>query len=211
MIDCVYIIVSKENEPDRYLYLLKNIPIHLNNYEKNNKIILYEPFYKNRDENNINMKKFKNNLLSAEKMLLATYIKLFKEIKNNNYKNVLILESDVLFVEDFEKKLNDIYIEWLENKKESLFLGNGCNFQPKTKKISNNLHLENGTKCTDSMIIDSHAINNILDFIGDIDEISSPIDHLLNNIMGKTIYGYWIAEPIIIQGSQNNTYKSTIQ
>jgi hypothetical protein len=215
MIDFIYIIISKEKEKERYNYIINNITKYLPNYFKNNKIIFYEPFFIDRDEiklSSLNLN-FSKTLKNGEKMLLATYVNLFKELLEKKYEKILILESDVLFVDNFEEKLNIIYDEWNLFKKNSsiVFLGNGCNLKPKTKRISNNLYLENRSKCTDSMLLDLESITNINIFLNSLEIIDLPIDHLLNRIMNKTIYGYWIHEPIIFQGSQNGTYKSCIR
>ena len=34
---------------------------------------------------------------------------------------------------------------------------------------------------------------------------------MLNEILGNKCNSYWIKNPIVFQGSQNGTYKSTIQ
>lgn len=212
MIDRIYIIVSQEKEPDRYEYLNRHIPISLKNYQ--NKVVLYEPYYKNRDEDKIKDINFIEKLKVGEKMLLATYIKLFDEIIEKETGDILILESDVLYANNFSEKLEEYYNEWLKHKKEGsvLFLGNGCNLHPNyNNRISSNLFLQNTSKCTDSMLMDIQSIKIISEYIKKLNIIEKPIDHLLNNIFGKTIYGYWIVYPIIYQGSQNGTYKSSIQ
>jgi GR25 family glycosyltransferase involved in LPS biosynthesis len=208
MIDKIFIIVSKEFEKDRFEYL--------NNYFENNKtnipIEYFEPYYKNRDEDKININKYRN-LKKGEIMLSETYIKLFTHIVENNLKYTLILESDVLFENNFFENLQIIFDEWINVGKHPsiVFLGTGANLQPNIKnKISENLFLQNSTKCTDSMLFDLDAIKHILNKKNNLLLINKPIDHLWNYFIGKDIFSYWIKNPLVIQGSQTGVYKSTI-
>jgi hypothetical protein len=213
MIDIIYIIVSSEFEKDRFNYLQKFINENFEKYK--DRIKYYEPFYKNRDEELIKDCNYHVKLRTAEKMLFSTYIKMFKEILENKYENILILESDVLFVNNFEVKLDEIYNEWLNNRKNKVsmvFLGNGCNLIPnENNKISNNLYLQNTSKCTDSMLCSHESIEYISNYINNLQIIDKPIDFMLNEILGDKCNSYWIKYPMVIQGSQNGTYKSTIQ
>lgn len=213
MIDIIYIIVSSEFEKERLNYLQKFVNENIKIYK--DKIKYYEPFYKKRDEELIKECNYHSKLRIAEKMLFSTYIKIFKEILENKYENILILESDVLFVNNFEIKLNEIYDEWKINRKSEIsmvFLGNGCNLIPNEKnKISSNLYLQNTSKCTDSMLCSYDCIEYISNYINNLDIIDKPIDFMLNDILGEKCNSYWIKNPIAFQGSQNGTYKSTIQ
>jgi hypothetical protein len=213
MIDIIYIIVSSEFEKDRLNYLQKYINENFKVYK--DRIKYYEPFYKNRDEELIKDCNYHGKLRTAEKMLFSTYSKMFKEILELKYENILILESDVLFVNNFEVKLDEIYNEWLNNRKNKVsmvFLGNGCNLHPDERnRISNNLYLQNSSKCTDSMLCSRECVEYINNYINKLNIIDKPIDFMLNKILGEECNGYWIKYPMVIQGSQNGTYKSTIQ
>ncbi len=208
MIEKIFIIVSKELEKERFEYL--------ENYFKENKtdipIEYFEPLYKNRDEDKVNMKKYRN-LKIGEIMLSETYIKLFNNIIENKVEYSLILESDVLFENNFFENLKSIFDEWIINAKHPsiVFIGSGCGLKPNTNnQISPNLYLQNSTHCTDSMIFDFNAIQYILNKMNNLILITKPVDHLWNHFIGKDIYSYWIKTPIINQGSGNGKYKSTI-
>lgn len=213
MIDIIYIIVSSEFERERLNYL--QIYINENFIVYKDRIKYYEPLYKNRDEELIKDCNYHSKLKTAEKMLFETYIKIFKEILELKYENILILESDVLFFNNFETKLDEIFNEWLTNRKNKasiVFLGNGCNLYPDEKnKISNNLYLQNSSKCTDSMLCSRESIEYVINYINKLDIIDKPIDYMLDHILGDECNGYWIKYPIVTQGSQNGTYQSTIQ
>jgi len=213
MIDIIYIIVSSEFESERLNYLQKYINENFIVYK--DRIKYYEPFYKNRDEELIKNCNYHSKLRTAEKMLFSTYTKIFKEILEEKYENILILESDVLFLNDFENRLDEICNEWIINRKNKasmIFLGNGCNLIPDERnRISKNLYLQNSSKCTDSMLCSRESIEYINNYINKLNIIDKPIDFMLNEILGKECNGYWIKNFMVIQGSQNGTYKSTIQ
>lgn len=213
MIDIIYIIVSKEREKQRYEYLIKYFEEHPCKY----KIEYIEPYYKNRDENKIPRSHYSppNNYLSLGAIMLSyTYEKLFEHIINDTkYNHILILESDVLFHNDFYSKLDIIYDDWVHNGKHPsvIFLGNGCNLIPsQNTRCTSNLYLTNKTKCTDSMLFDRDVIiyiyNHMLNMV-----ITKPVDHLWESMFGKNIFAYWIDEPLVTQGSQNGKYLSSIQ
>jgi len=213
MIDIIYIIVSSEFERERLNYLQKYINENFIKYK--DRIKYYEPLYKNRDEELIKDCNYHSKLKTAEKMLFETYIKIFKEILELKYENILILESDVLFFNNFETKLDEIFNEWLisrKNKASMVFLGNGCNLHPDERnKISYNLYLQNKSKCTDSMLCSRESIEYVINYINKLDIIDKPIDYFLDHVFGEECNAYWIKYPIVTQGSQNGTYKSTIQ
>ena len=210
-IDIIYIIVSAEFEKDRLNYLQNYFQI--NNIDI--PIKYYEPFYKNRDEHAVDMQYY-TNLNIAEIMLFCTYEKMFEEIIEKKYKYILTLESDVLFCDNFNEKLNTIFKEWVERAEHPsiLFIGNGVNRGYNQKaQISDNLFEMNESKCTDSMIFDYDSIKYLADkikYIKNNGKLSNAVDRVIDHCIGLDILSYWIKEPIIIQGSQNGTYDSTI-
>jgi hypothetical protein len=208
-IDIIYIIISTEFEKNRMEYLT--------NYFQNNKIdipiIYYEAYYKNRDEHKIDFNRYQN-LKIPEIMLAYTYEKLLEDILKTEYKYFLILESDVLFCDNFKEKLNDIFTEWvaIAEHPSIIFIGNGNNLVPLEKtKISENLYEMNSSKCIDSILFDKNSIQYIHNKIKNTPIINISIDRLIDDMIGLEINSYWIKNPIILQGSQNGTYESTIQ
>jgi GR25 family glycosyltransferase involved in LPS biosynthesis len=208
-IDIIYIIVSSEFEKDRLNYLT--------NYFNANKttipIKFYEPYYKNRDESKIDFSHYENMSI-PEIMLSQTYEKIFEEIIKNNYKYVITLESDVLFCENFFEKLNGIFNEWITQAQHPsvVFFGNGSRVAKLIPEahISENLYEMNISRCTDSMLFDRDAVVYLYDKIKHNKNYRA-IDSFLETFIGLEIYGYWLSNPITIQGSQNGTYESTIQ
>jgi hypothetical protein len=206
MIGRMFIIISKEFEPDRYKYLEK----YFKENEPNIQIEYFEPYYKNRDEDKINMSKYKNQKI-GEIMLTETYIKLFNHIIENNIKYVVTHESDVIFKDNYFDNLNKLFNEWIISAKHPsvVFFSTGCGFKPLvSNKISENLYIQNATHCVDSMIFDIEAVKYILKKMNDTTTIMSPVDHLWNNYFGTDIFGYWPGTPITHQGSIIGKYKS---
>ena len=209
MIEHIYVIVSSTFEPDRLCYLKKYFTE--NNLEI--KITFFEAIYKYRDENKLE-NRYTNNLVLGEKCLLQNYINLYKHILMTDYNTVLILESDVLFTNNFKDKLYTILNEFknLNENNAMCFLGNACNLKyNENNKKTEHLYLQMSSSCTDSMILTRKAIENILNEMTS-KIISKPADHLLNDIiLNKNIKAYWCIPPIIIQGSANGTYKPSVK
>lgn len=218
-LDKIYILVSKEFEPDRYVYLQKAVETSLAKYVSQGKVIFYEPVFKNRDEDKFKPYNFKHDLRVGEKAITVSYLNMFKEILDAGYKTVLTLESDVIFSKNFAEKLDEVVNEWLQISSEPsmVFIGSGCNLKPKTPLISKNLHLENRNKCADSMIMKREAVERIYNYVSGLELIDLPIDLLFDRIWGYSadkpthLNAYWIHNPIIVQGSQCGVYRSTIR
>jgi GR25 family glycosyltransferase involved in LPS biosynthesis len=211
MLKHIFVIVSKELEPERFAYL--------NNYFQNNPlnapITYWEPLYKNRDEHLFNRQKY-INLKTGEIGLAQTYERLFEHIVKNFNENELFLtlESDVIFTENFPQKLNIILQEFnfLNKENSVVFLGDGCNMHPiPNQQKTEHLYQTNGTKCTDSMLLTYNCVKNLHIFTQN-NIINRPIDHIWNDTFKNyDISAYWSEPPIIQQGSQLGIYPSMIK
>jgi GR25 family glycosyltransferase involved in LPS biosynthesis len=205
-IDKIYVIISKQFEPDRYAYLQSYFAAH-----PELDVEFYEASYVNRDENKVDFSKY-SGLRKPQIMLLDTYIRLFKHIlENTTNQYVYILESDVLFVDNFIQKLQKYVLEWknLNADTSMVFTGNGCNLKPHIEnKKSEHLYKENTSRCTDSMLMTRKAVEYFYNYLEN-NLIQKPIDHIY--IYGDDKITSYYAEPhIIVQGSQNGTYKTTV-
>ena len=209
MIEHIYVIISREFEPDRANYLTRF-------FNENNlgiQITFVEALYKYRDENKLE-NRYTYNLVLGEKCLLQNYINLYRHILTTNYNTVLVLESDVLFTENFKEKLSIVVNEFksLNENNAMCFLGNACNLKyNENNKKTEHLYLQMSSSCTDSMILTRMSIQNILNEMTN-KIISKPADHLLNDIIiNKDIKAYWCNPPVIIQGSANGVYKPSVK
>lgn len=63
-------------------------------------------------------------LLKGEIGCLQSHLEIIKKAKQNNYNNVLVLEDDFVFVDDFDKKFNDVIDDVPDNWNFLYFSGN---------------------------------------------------------------------------------------
>ena len=210
-LDCIYIILSKSFEKDRLYYL--------ENYFKNNPINIpieyIEPFYIGRDDNNINYSHYVPSLKKGEKMLAATFEKLFENIlKNTSHQRIIIFESDVIFYPNFNEEISIILDEWINNANHpSIVFFGGASFSIpiiKEKKNKSILYLMNETRCCDSMLLDRLSIQIIYDKMKTT-IITEPVDHLWNKYFSKELLGYWTNKSLTQQGSDLKVYKTILR
>ena len=207
-IDKFYIIISKKYEADRYIYLQKYFEDHPG-FD-----VEYVDALWSDDVPNVDLSKYDRNALRIPQiMLIETNIRLFKKILDTtDYSHVFICESDVLFQENFPQRLKQTIEEWksLNTDKSVVFTGNGCNIKPQMhNRVTNVLYKQNGSRCMDSVLYTRKAIESMHLQLQNMNIINLPIDHIGFYGNDKVI-SYHLEPSIIAQGSQNNTYRSTI-
>ena len=110
---------------------------------------------------------------NGELGILNTHIKIINEAKENNYKNILILEDDIEFTEEIENI--DEYMSLIPSDWDMIYFGGNHN-----KHMGNNINLINDKiiKLNETYGIHCVAINNsIYDLILEvINRKSKPID-----------------------------------
>jgi GR25 family glycosyltransferase involved in LPS biosynthesis len=211
MLNHIFIIVSKELEPERFKYL--------SDFLKGNdfqcEITFREPFYKGRDEYLFNHQKYVN-LRPGEIGIAQTYEYLLKDILQNFLPGdtFLILESDVLFQVDFMNNFLQVYEEFksLTSPRKVCFLGDGCNMHPrKEQQVSKWIYQTGSTKCMDSMLMTHETVQELYQCMT-TNIINKPVDHIWNDFFKeRNINSYWIEPAIIKQGSACGVYKSMIR
>lgn len=213
-IDGIYIIVSAVFEPDRLKYL--------NNYFSNNPIDIpvhyIEPFYVDRDENKINFNHYGPALTRGEKMLAATYEKLFEDIlKIPSNQKIIVFESDVIFCPKFKEKISTITDEWVKNSRHpSIVFFGGAQYSLNKKfdektRVSESLYLINTTRCADSMLFDREAMQILYQNMKRTRQINKPVDILWNDYFSHKLFGYWTNESLTRQGSELGIYKTIVR
>lgn len=211
MLNHVFVIVSTELEPERFKYLSDFF--QRNNFKCD--LTFKEPFYKGRDEQLFNRQKYVN-LRPGEIGIAQTYEYLLKDILQNFLPGdtFLVLESDVIFQENFMNNFFQVYEEFesLSRDRKICFLGDGCNMHPrKDQQITKYLYQTNTTKCMDSFLITYETIQELYQCTLE-NIINKPVDHIWNNFFKKrNINSYWVEPPIIKQGSACGVYSSTIR
>jgi GR25 family glycosyltransferase involved in LPS biosynthesis len=225
-IDSIYIIHYKENL-DRKKYLdehLKtfNIPFEFRSlFDRDSQDILSDMYFdislENCNKRNHILREY-NKLIEigpdkdtlkgrAYRAVTLEHFKTYEHILNKtDFNNVLILEDDVRFCDNFTALLND-FLQALPDNYDVCYIGSGCNLQlpDSTDKILDK-HPYYYSKCSDSYIISRKALEKIvktaLPFFG-------AIDWELNYLQAlNKLNVYWTTIPAVHQGSQHGYYGS---
>lgn len=150
----------------------------------------------------------------AERSIMAKHIAAYRLIADGEADYALILEDDAIIVKYFMPILKS-RVEILLDSCTSwdfLFIGSGCNLRVPPEHLAFGQYWYKmghpATKCADSYIITKKAAQACLEEL----PYSLPIDWELNYILEKrSMSVYWLEPPLVEQGSQNGTYKSSIQ
>ncbi len=113
---------------------------------------------------------------------------IYKKIKENKYKTILVLEDDVEFHNDFKDLFNKYYDHVPENW-NLLFFGGSHNVEP--KKINEYVHKLRKTYTTHCYAIKYSAIDYLLEQFDDSNLFNLPADVHLYKIQKKIpCYGF---------------------
>lgn len=162
--------------------------------------------------NQLIQKKFSSSDLQlAHKSLILKHIKAWENCVLHNYKQILVLEDDVIFKKNFLDA-----IEKIVKKTAFLLPGYLIFLSGRDTKVSNEFLLSNDLlfkkeiPTADGYITDLYACKKRLDWL-DNNQISLPADHLINLIHSQTgICTYWSREYLIEQGSVFGLFESTL-
>jgi GR25 family glycosyltransferase involved in LPS biosynthesis len=167
---------------------------------------------------------FIENQKKSKISLFMKHFHTYKEIAQK-YDNALILEDDVIFSENFMEVLSK-YLTQLPEDYDMLFIGDGCNLHIQNHDLIPNkniyekcLYYTNwggggATRCTDSYIISKKCAIN---FVEGLSNLNAKIDHdgidwwINNAARDFQLKSYWAEPTIVTQGSQNETYESSVQ
>ena len=229
----IYIIINKEKENDRYIYLeewfknnnIKNYKYFEYCYKDNIKEDDIKKYYK--EDKHLFLKRIihyvidcnRYKLTLSEISLAINHIKILNEIVENNYENVLILESDAIFSDNLIDKWNNLYLKQLPEQWDVLILGSGNNMH-KIEVINNvcGIKLERDkyiyenpvclTRCSEAMLYSLNACKKI---IQTIIPFSAPIDHEFDfQFLENNLKVYLCEPPLVLNGTEIHKYKSTI-
>lgn len=153
-------------------------------------------------------------LRPAEKSIAVKHLEAYQRLANSTYDYALILEDDTILVENFmpilESRIGTLSDE--KSKWDFLFIGSCCNLRISQEHIIPGQYWYKksypATKCADSYVIKRKAAQACLEEL----PYTLPIDWELSYIIEKrNMTTYWLEPPIVVQGSQNGTYESSIQ
>jgi GR25 family glycosyltransferase involved in LPS biosynthesis len=152
---------------------------------------------------------FKRTTSTSERSLYHKHFRTFEKIIDEN-KPAIILEDDVQFD---PARFDQFVFNDYENIPDGwgwCFFGTGCQLVlPGSGFIRNINRLK--SKCTDSMLVHPKAVKIIYEDLV-TNKAHLPVDWDLNyQFLKHDITVYWYEPGFISQGSQNLTFKSTIQ
>lgn len=123
----------------------------------------------------------------------------------NGYEFILVLEDDILFEDYAFESVNNL-LNILPNDCDICYFGNGCNLKP-TEVVPNKIFYETnfGVKAADSILYTLKSSKFLYK-----KHMHRPIDYHINTFR-EDLKIYWVEPPIFFQGSQNETYKTSMQ
>jgi hypothetical protein len=159
-----------------------------------------------------------NPLLNTEISLFLNHIQCLRHIKQN-YTNgcFAIFESDVLFYEYYNVKINTIMTQAIDkNNVHIINIGEGNrDILPCSEPLRAGLHIykEKTNKFTEGIIWTYEGICTFLDHFDKTSDIDGPIDtriHIFSEIYGSFNI-YWAYPPLVYQGSISGKFNSIIR
>lgn len=161
------------------------------------------------------IKNFSNNKRDVTIPELSLYLKqkeCFEKHIKKKYKNILILEDDIIFPNNFLEYLNKCILEFESHipKLDCLIIGSCCGFKSNNIKSNKFVYYDesNLTRCAHAIVYTLNASEKIYK---NLHPINWPIDFKLNEIIIKESLKVGWVEPPLQQASHLNLDKSTIQ
>jgi GR25 family glycosyltransferase involved in LPS biosynthesis len=206
----------KENNISNYEFIEGN---DYHNWDKNLIDLCYEfnkdNFLKKRllIEPNYNYNNF-NRLSYGEIDLIIKHFIVYNIINNkhNENENILILEDDAIFHNNFLEKTYELY-KYLPDDYDIIYITAGCNlYTNKNNLISNKYFYKVSnfrSRTTGAYIINKKCVSRLLKTlipINDCIDWELTYQSTINNLNI-----YWLEPPIIFEGSTIGTYKSSLR
>lgn len=143
-------------------------------------------------------------LKDSEISLILKHNYIWEDMIKNNYQNVLVLEDDVMFVDNFINLFN-CYTKELPMDYDLLWVGSCCGIHAKMIE-DKHIYKSKGSRCTHAYMINQKcAIKMIMEH----KNINLPVDFMFNQVIEKyNLDNYWL-EPSLI--NQNKKFNSSIQ
>lgn len=155
--------------------------------------------------NNLHIHGHSNRKLRlSEISLIFKHNHIWEQMVENDIENVLVLEDDVVFAEDFINRFNQ-YITELPNDYDLLWVGTCCGIHA-TVQGDSHIYKGGGSRCTHAYMINKKCAVKMMEF----HKVSNaPADFMFNEAIRRYQFkNYWL-EPSLID--QNEKFNSTIQ
>ena len=221
-IEHVYILCDVAKEPDRAAYLHQWLSTHpVGPYTMDlacygptltpAQLKAYDPWiprkpvpYEQRNFNSYNLK-------PGEISLVLNWAAVAQAAVEKGYSVVMILESDVLFHDDFLPKLGAALHALQDTAWDFLSISAGANLRPRHPPVAEGwfppIHPYFHTRTTDAMIVKVSMLKKIL---GTLFPFSEVLDWELNyQLTLHSSRSLWLDPPIVKQGS-GNVYPTTL-
>lgn len=224
-VDHIFILCDPQREPERAKYLLswlKNHKIPESSYtmglscygdtvDDATAIRVYNP-WQNRRYREMGSSVTHSNLKKSEISLGINWHAAATIAVQRGYKEVLFLESDVLFYENFIENFNKVMEDIREKDWDFLSISAGANLRPSRPKDEKHLAWFKApfyyhTRTTDAMVIKVSMLEKIINtFFPFADIIDWELNYQLTLHNSKS---FWLDPPILEQGS-GRQYPTTL-
>jgi glycosyl transferase family 25 len=151
------------------------------------------------------------NIEPPQRSLVLKHISAWKKCLENNYKNILVFEDDVILHQFFNQEI-DLVMKDIARKDPSylIFLGGADTRVPKEYFLSKERVIKNSIATADGYITDNAACQKRLVWLQS-NQVRLPADHLLKEIdQQEKIIQYWSCKPLVQQGSVFGMFTSTL-
>lgn len=146
-----------------------------------------------------------------QRSLVLKHISAWKKCVENNFKNILVFEDDVILYQFFNQEI-DLVMKDIAKKDPSylIFLGGADTRVPKEYFLRKEKVIKNLIATADGYITDHTACQKRLAWL-ESNQVRLPADHLLKNIdQQEKITQYWSYKPLVQQGSVFGMFTSTL-
>lgn len=146
-----------------------------------------------------------------QRSLVLKHIAAWENCVNNNHKNILVFEDDVVLNKKFKFGIRTI-METVRNIQPGylIFLGGADTRVPKEYFLTKEPIFENPIATADGYITDFDACKKRLNWLNN-HKVTLPADHLLKKIdCEEKITQYWSTKSLVEQGSVFGLFTSTL-
>lgn len=152
-----------------------------------------------------------NVLDRPQQSLVLKHIHAWRLCVENNFKNILVFEDDVILKPDFVSRLNTAVHE-LEKKQNPylLYLGGADTKVPDSFLLSNEDIIEQPIATSEAYVTNFMASKRRIDWLNN-HKVKLPSDFLLRTMDPlRGISQYWLKEHIVEQGSVTGIFESSL-
>lgn len=152
-----------------------------------------------------------SSLTKSHKSLILKHVQAWKNCIKNGYKNILVLEDDVVLRENFSAIISKaLFRAKMLMPGYLIFLSGRDTKVPFEFLLSNDILFKNSISTADGYITDSKACENRLIWL-ESNLVDLPADHLIKKIDLEFFNTqYWTTTPAVEQGSVFGLFNSTL-